>query len=146
MERRIANAGFGVIIVKNNKILMGRRHDDVDKADSAFRVSGCWTMPGGKLEFGEGLTNAGKREVLEETGIVVTKIRVFCINNEKNEHAHFLTAGLVAEEFEGEAQVMEPNEITEWRWFDINNLPENIYLCSQSSIKCFLENKLCIKD
>ena len=48
---------------------MGRRHEDPNKADSDFKAAGCWTLPGGKLEFGEGLVEAAAREVLEETSI-----------------------------------------------------------------------------
>ena len=33
--------------------------------------AGLWTVPGGRVEAGEYLTDALKREVLEETGVVI---------------------------------------------------------------------------
>lgn len=34
--------------------------------------AGTWTVPGGRLEMGETMADAAAREVLEETGIIVT--------------------------------------------------------------------------
>ena len=55
------------MIKKGNKILLGKRNSDPKKADSELSGEGTWTMPGGKIEFGEELEEAAKREVLEET-------------------------------------------------------------------------------
>ena len=41
--------GFGVMILKQGRILLGKRHSDPDKADSELHGEGTWTMPGGKL-------------------------------------------------------------------------------------------------
>lgn len=59
--------GFGVMILnKEGNVLLGRRHEDPDKADSVFRVADVWTMPGGKLEYGESFEEGAKREEFEE--------------------------------------------------------------------------------
>ena len=44
------------------------------------------------------------------------------MHNCKNEHAHFVTVGLLAKNYQGEPKVMEPDEMTEWGWFDLDNL------------------------
>jgi len=64
-----------VTIVSNNKgeILMVKRR----KPPFANR----WSLPGGHLEFGEDLENAAKREVLEETGLIVEIIRLIDFKN-----------------------------------------------------------------
>ena len=139
--------GFGVMIMNpEGKILLGKRHEDPDKADSAFRVSNVWTMPGGKLEYGETFEQGAMREVLEETGMKLKNPKVMCINQDKNEHAHFITIGLFSNEYEGFPQVMEPDEITEWKWFELNNLPENIYFPSAKVLENYNQQKFYIQD
>ena len=130
-QNKKVGVGFGVLLLKNNKVLLGRRNDDPEKADSVFHLAGAWTMPGGKLEYGESFEEAANREVLEETGMILNKVRIFCVNNDKNEYAHFVTIGMIAEDFSGEAQAMEPDEIVEWKWFDLKELPSPIYFPSE---------------
>ncbi len=142
-ERKIG-VGFGVMLIRKNKILLGKRHEDQEKASSLLKGAGTWTMPGGKLHFGETFEEGAKREVLEETGIKLNSTRVIAVNNDMVENAHFVTIGLVSEDFEGEAKVMEPDEITEWGWFDVDTLPNPLYFPSEKVIKNFLENKFYI--
>lgn len=145
VEKKRVGAGFGVILVKGKEILLGLRHPDPDKADSAFRSAGEWSLPGGKLEWGESFEEGAIREVKEETGIDIANPQVISVHNFKNEHAHFMTVGLLATEWTGEASVMEPDEIVEWKWFDINNLPEPFYFPSMGVIENYLQKKFYIK-
>lgn len=135
IEKKKVGIGFGVMLLKDEKILLGRRHADPDKADSELHGEGTWTMPGGKLEYGESFEEGAKREVREETGIQLNEAKVICVNNDKNEHAHFVTIGLFSDKFSGEAKVMEPDEIVEWQWFDLENLPTPIYFPSAKVIE-----------
>ena len=98
--------GFGVMLLKNRKILLGKRNEDAKKADSELRGEGTWTMPGGKLEYQESFEEGARREVMEETGIILKDVKVICVNNDKNESAHFVTIGLFSEDFEGEAKTI----------------------------------------
>ena len=50
-----------------------------------------------------------------------------CVENSIGPKAHFVTIGLFAEEFEGEPEVMEPEEITHWKWFSFDELPEKVF-------------------
>jgi predicted adenylyl cyclase CyaB len=141
-KQKKVGTGFGVMILNSEgKILLGKRHENPDKADSAFRVSNVWTMPGGKLEYGESFEEGAIREVLEETGMKLKNPKVICINQDRNEFAHFITLGLFSNEFEGYPEVMEPEEITEWQWFDLNNLPENIYFPSAKVLENYKQQK-----
>ncbi|MDD5696419.1 MAG: NUDIX domain-containing protein [Candidatus Pacebacteria bacterium] len=136
MENKKVGAGFGVMLVKNNKVLLGKRHSDPDKADSELHGEGSWTMPGGKFEFGESFEQGARREVLEETGLRLNEAKIICVNNDKNEYAHFITIGFFSENFSGEPGVMEPDEIVEWRWFDLDNLPAPLYFPSAEILEC----------
>ena len=134
-EKKKVGVGFGVMLIKEEKILLGRRHADPDKADSELHGEGTWTMPGGKIEFGESFENGARREVYEETGLKLNEVKVICVNNDKNEYAHFVTIGLFSEKFSGEPKVMEPDEIVEWQWFSLANLPTPLYFPSANIIK-----------
>ncbi|MBW2963346.1 NUDIX domain-containing protein [Candidatus Woesearchaeota archaeon] len=134
-------AGFGVMILREGKVLLGKRHDNPEKASSLLHGEGTWTMPGGKLKFGESFFEGAKREVEEETGIKLKSAQVVSLTNDRVDDAHFITIGLLADDFEGEAFVREPDEITEWKWFDLNDLPSPLFFCSEKLIKNYLEKK-----
>ncbi|MCC2630492.1 MAG: MutT/nudix family protein 7,8-dihydro-8-oxoguanine triphosphatase [Candidatus Paceibacter sp.] len=145
IKKRVG-AGFGVIILnKEGKVLLGRRHPDPDKADSAFRSAGEWSLPGGKLEWGESFEDGAIREVKEETDLDIQNPNVISVHNCKNEHAHFMTVGLVAESYNGEPKVMEPDEMTEWGWFSFDDLPQPRYFPSFEVIENYLQKKFYIK-
>jgi 8-oxo-dGTP diphosphatase len=55
--------GVGCVVVRAGALLMVQRGQEPAK--------GLWSLPGGRLEHGESLTDAAAREVLEETGIEV---------------------------------------------------------------------------
>jgi len=144
-EKKKVGAGFGVILEKDKKILLGMRHPDPNKADSVFRSSGEWSLPGGKLDWGESLEEGAIREVEEETSIKIKNPEVISVHNCKNVHAHFLTVGLTAREWEGQAKVMEPDEIIKWEWFDLKNLPKPRYFPSFEVIENYLQKKFYIQ-
>jgi len=134
--------GVGVMILKNNKVLLGQRNFDPKKADSELHGEGTWTMPGGKLDFQEGLKEAGTREVFEETGIRLKILELISISNDAVPDNHFVTIGFLCNDFEGEAKVMEPDEITRWQWFDLDDLPSKVFPPSAKIIKNYLDKKI----
>lgn len=138
-QKKSVGAGFGILIVKDGKILLGKRNDNPEKASSLLHGEGTWTMPGGKMDFGESLENGAFREVEEETGIKINKekLRLISITNDIVPDAHFVTIGFLCEDFEGEASIMEPEEITEWKWFPLNGLPKNLFFPSEKIINNF---------
>ena len=138
-QNKKMGAGFGVMVLKDGKVLLGQRHPDPVKADSAMHGEGTWTMPGGKLHFGEGFEEGAQRELFEETGIRVeiANLKVISLTNDMVPDAHFITVGLLCEKFEGEAQVLEPDEITQWKWFSLDALPTPLFPPSQKILNNF---------
>ena len=132
-EKKKVGAGFGVMLIRGGKVLLGLRHSDAAKASSALHGEGTWTMPGGKMEFGESFEAGGVREVAEETGIMLAEenLEVISLANNIVPDAHFVTIGLLCEKFSGEPKVMEPDEITEWRWFPLDALPTPVFFPSK---------------
>jgi len=136
--------GVGVLILKGNKILLGKRHEDPEKADSLLHGEGSWTLPGGKLDFGEKLKDCAYREVLEENGIKIAKdkLEIFSISDDIVEDAHFVSIGFICKEFEGVPKVLEPDEITEWKWFPLDNLPTPMFFPSKRMLDNYNNNRL----
>jgi len=134
-------AGIGVMLLKADKILLGLRNPNPKKADSELHGEGTWTMPGGKINFGEKWEDAAYREVFEETGMIdKKKLEIVCVNDDILPEVHFVTLGLLCKDFEGEPQVKEPEEILEWKWFKLDDLPENIYIPSKKLLKAIYQH------
>jgi len=55
--------GVGAVILDGNRVLLVRRGQEPMKGE--------WSIPGGGLELGEAIDAAVRREVLEETGLLV---------------------------------------------------------------------------
>lgn len=55
--------GVGAVIVRDGKALIVRRAHEPRKGE--------WSLPGGRVELGESLTDAVRREMREETGLEV---------------------------------------------------------------------------
>lgn len=144
MEKPQVKVGFGVMILRNSKVLLGLRHSDAKKAGSELHGEGTWTMPGGKMHFGESFEETCFRETKEETGIEFDKnqLKIISISNDMVTDAHFVTIGFLAEKFDGNAKVMEPDEITKWKWFDINSTPTNIFPPSKVVLNNYLSGNI----
>lgn len=101
--------GVAVIIVKNNKILVGKR--------KSFHGKGTWHPPGGHLEFGEKPEECVKREVKEETDIEIEHPEFITFTNDIFPYKkHYITLWFIAKWKRGEAKVMEPEKCEEWKW------------------------------
>ena len=62
----------GILVKNKNKYLLVKENLEDDKS--------WWIIPGGKVEFGEKIEAAAKRELEEETGIKAKKLKYLCYN------------------------------------------------------------------
>ena len=116
----------GVIIVRDRCVLLGQRRGS-HGADT-------WALPGGHLEFGESIRNCAKREVFEETGLVVHSVRKVAFTNDyfEKEGKHYVTLFVLAEEWSGRPVVKEPDKCKGWSWFEWVNLPSPLFVPLQN--------------
>jgi 8-oxo-dGTP diphosphatase len=137
--------GVAVVVIKNDRVLLGRR--------KSSHGSGSWSFPGGHLEFGESVENCAKREVLEETGIVITNVRYGPFTNDffRDEQKHYVTLFTLADYGSGGEEVREPEKNDCWSWYGWNELPQPLFLPIRNlltlgmDLKALLERSICIE-
>lgn len=129
MDEQRPKVGVGVIVIKDGKVLLGKR--------KGAHGEGSWAFPGGHLEFGESIEDCAKREVMEEAGITIKQIEKFTFTNDifTQENKHYITCYVKADYDSGEVQIMEPHKCEGWDWFEWNKFPENIFVPLQNLIK-----------
>jgi 8-oxo-dGTP diphosphatase len=140
----VVRVGVGVMMLRDRNILLGKRHDDPEKADSLLHGEGTWTFPGGKADFQEGLLDTLVREIKEETDMNVdpTDLKLFSVTNDRVPDNHFVTIGFLTEKFMGDPKVMEPDEITEWKWFPLDELPEKMFFPCKKMVQNYMANEV----
>lgn len=116
-------AGAGAIIEdQTGRILLQHRTDNH-----------CWGIPGGSMELGESYEETARREVFEETGLHVGELNVFYLNSGQHTYYEYPNGDEVymacviftTTDFSGEIKMQE-DETADLRWFDLDELPENI--------------------
>lgn len=119
-ETQYPKVGVGVMIERGGKILLGRRRNS--------HGDGSWSWCGGHLEYGESFEQCAIREVAEESGLVVRRLRFLCLHNILAYDKHYVDIQFVAEEVApGEPQLLEPHKIAEWGWFALDALPQPLF-------------------
>ena len=113
--------GVAVILLRDGKVLLGKRLGSLG--------NGTWALPGGHLEFGESIEDCARREVLEETGLMIGALQrgPYFSNVFAAERSHYVTLFLIAEEVHGEAQALEPEKCAQWFWFHWSALPVPLF-------------------
>lgn len=120
MNKERPKVGVGVGVIKDNKVLLGRR--------KGAHGSGDWSFPGGHLEFGETPEQCACRELLEETGLEAIQLVPGPWTNDMIDgDKHYLTVFVFVTEFRGLAQVLEPHKCESWEWFEWENLPQPLF-------------------
>lgn len=124
MEPRV---GIGVLILKDGKLLLGKRRGS--------HGAGEYASPGGHLEYMESVATCAAREVMEETGLVIGPPRFLrAINLTSYAPKHYLDLSFVAEWVSGEPEVKEPDKVERWDWYPLDALPSPLFSTLPSAI------------
>ncbi|KFN43663.1 nucleotide triphosphate diphosphatase NUDT15 [Arenimonas oryziterrae] len=113
--------GVGVIVMRDGKVLLGER--------IGSHGAGTWALPGGHLEFGESVEDCARREVREETGLVLGTLRAAPYANDlfAAEGKHYVTLFVVAHSADGEPVLSEPEKCLRWDWFRWTDFPAPLF-------------------
>ena len=133
-----AIAARAIVEDENGRILFVRRNDN-----------GAWVMPAGSIELEESILDCVKREVLEETGLIVESAYPIAIYSEPRfsfvtsygDPYQMFSMVFVVDQWSGEL-VQETHETTDARFFAVDELPEvpPHYIETIDDLRDFREN------
>ncbi len=130
----VVKVGVGVLIFKDNKVLLGKRKN----AHGSDQYGG----PGGHVEFGETAQQAILREIDEECGLKIKNLQMLCVSDLLIYlPKHYIDIGFMAEWEAGEPEVREPHKLVSWDWFGIEELPANLFGCVSAYIESMQSGK-----
>ena len=104
-----------VAVIDDDKVLLTKRED--------FEV---WCLPGGSVEDGESLAEAGLREAKEETGLDVELTRLVGVYSRMGGGMHDVHAVLYTAKPIGGGLKTQPNETIEVAYFSFDQLPDEL--------------------
>lgn len=118
-QRPIILPGSVVIILNDqSEVLLQKRHD------------GSWGLPGGLMDLGESFEEVAKREVFEETGLVVENLKLlnvfsgskYYLKVPNGDELYSVTAVYYTKHVSGEMKI-DYSESEKMQYFPMNHLP-----------------------
>jgi 8-oxo-dGTP diphosphatase len=94
------DVAVGILIEPNGNVLLAQRPEGKPYA-------GYWEFPGGKVEPGEPIVDALKREFVEELGIKIVSATDWCCVEYVYPHAHVRLHFYLCRDWEGQPQSLE---------------------------------------
>lgn len=135
-HRPVLLVGAAILVVdSNNCLLMMKRADNK-----------CWGIPGGSVEPGEEVESAAKREAFEETSLNVGEMSLFGVFSgpelfykyPNGDEVYNVIDAYISRDWRGE--VMLNDEHTEYNWFSVNEIPEDVSPPIKPAIKKFMHS------
>ena len=127
MNARVPGVGCGAAIVGDGLLLLVKRKRPPE--------AGCWSLPGGKVDFGERIEDAILREIDEEVGveIALTKSLGF-VETIGLDDQHWISPIYLAEIVSGEPENREPGKHEAIAWAPLDAPPSPLALAARQAI------------
>ena len=119
MDKKRPSVWTWVFVIKDWKILVWKRKSNLG--------DGTWSLPWWHLEFWETFEECGIRETLEESWVNIRNIKYLWISNDVTENKHYVTIFMNCFYKWWEPHVTDFDEFYEWEWFDLKELPKNLF-------------------
>jgi colanic acid biosynthesis protein WcaH len=103
-------------IVSENKILLLKRNNEPAKNE--------WWVPGGRVLLNETLIDGILRKVKDETNLTIDVVSELGFTETIFENKHTINICFLAKSLDSTIVLNE--EHSDWKWFDIDNLPTEI--------------------
>jgi len=116
----------GVVLDVDNRILLQRHRHWVHEV---------WGLPGGIVKGGETLENAIAREVFEETGLVISDIKLVKIVSGYRVRVEVYFKAKLDPDVGGQTMKLQESEVIEARFFSLDGLPENMLLQQREIVR-----------
>jgi 8-oxo-dGTP diphosphatase len=136
--------GCEAYILQNDMLLLGKRAN--------VYGAGTWALVGGHLEFMERADQCLARELQEEMGVTLdpSTFSLLALTDdlqpENDIHYIHITYRVQLVGFDPEKQMVppicEPDSCEEWRWFPVNQLPENIFAPHKKILETIAANQI----
>lgn len=109
-----------------------------------------WKLPGGFIELGETAEEAGRRELLEETGITIGDLQLIGVFSGKDYYTKLsngdeyypITIAFVTEDIRSADLQPDGIEIQKVKFFKWSNFPKDLRLRDRLIFQSFIENLL----
>jgi len=119
--------GCGAAILRDGRVLLVKRLRPPE--------AGCWSLPGGKVDFGERIVDAIRREVAEEIGVTIAPTRPLgLIEAIGIDGQHWVSPIYQAEIVAGEPYNREPEKHAAIAWASLEAPPEPLALPAREAI------------
>lgn len=138
-HRTLLQVGASVIVEDDkNRILLQLRKDN-----------NCWGYSGGSVELDEIVEDAAKRELFEETGLKANELELFGIFSGVDMHYIYpngdevsnIDIVYICNDYSGEL-ICQKDEVEELKFFEIDNIPNNISKPLIKVIEKYVELKM----
>ena len=98
--------------------------------------------------MGETFEEGIKKEVLEETSLIIENPVVIAITNNLRTYQstgiHHISVNMFTDQFKGIPKAMEPDKCEKWFWVKPDNLPQPHFDASEFAVECFLKKQFYI--